>query len=125
MSYQKKLTQNKLWIGLALFVAFVTACNQTPETKASSLQKSTTPTTPPATGIGNFQFLALEADTVIKFFSPNGKKCSKIVFRFIYNEDEKKVVSEAFGVIKVDKKFILPPQTLTDLNTAINLGKKL
>ena len=125
MSYQKKLTRSKLWFALALFVAFVTSCNDQNQESPQSTATPSSGTTPLATGIGNFQFLALEADKVKDFFNPSGKKCSKIVFRFIYDEDEKKVVSEAFGVVKADKKFILPPTDLTDLKTGINLGKKL
>ena len=125
MSYQKKLTRSKLWFALALFVAFVTSCNDQNQESPQSTATPSSGTTPLVTGIGNFQFLALEADKVKDFFNPSGKKCSKIVFRFIYDEDEKKVVSEAFGVVKADKKFILPPTDLTDLKTGINLGKKL
>ena len=130
MSKQKKLWRSKFPIALALFVAFFMACNTTDEksgetTDQSSTNTGTAPPTPAAASIGNFQFLALADSIVHDFFSPTGKKCSKIVLRFIYDEDAKIVVAEAFGAKKNDKKFILPPTALEDLKAGINLGKKL
>jgi hypothetical protein len=68
--------------------------------------------------------LALEIAVLKNFFNPaqSSLKCNKVVFRFIYDDGTGVIAIEAFGAKKNDKKFILPPAQLHDLDFGITLG---